>query len=426
MDEIRYIHAADLHLDASFVGIKKGIPQGSRLAAMLHEATFRALDNLTRLCWEVKPHFVVLAGDIYNQEERSIRAQLELRKACQKLGDMGIKVFIAHGNHDPCSSRFNKIEWPENVVIFGKKPESHTVEKNGELLALAHGVSHADSKVVDNLARMINRDDAKNCFQIGVLHCNVDGYGNDARYAPCSLSDLRDARLDAWALGHVHTARVLEESPLIAYSGCAQGLNINEKGPRGCYVVNARKDGDDWRCDAEFRALGPVRWESVALNISDIETMDALERKLDDYLENYRANCEDNVEGAIFQIRLEGSSHLDGALRENNIDADTFPAVARYSSSQPSLWIKDFEIATMPADGIDEILRRDDILGETARVAQNLLDNEEELEKCAAAALKPLFSQSSLKNLIPYPEPGQIRGILTYAEKICQDLLEKR
>ena len=42
-------------------------------------ATFTALERLFRFCEEKRPDFLVLAGDIYNQENYSAKAQLALR-----------------------------------------------------------------------------------------------------------------------------------------------------------------------------------------------------------------------------------------------------------------------------------------------------------------------------------------------------------
>lgn len=105
MDAIRYIHAADLHLDTPFQGLSRETAQGGHLARLLHDATFTALERLFRLCESEKPDFLVLAGDIYNQENYSVKAQLRLRDGCERLNRLGIRVFLAHGNHDPLDER---------------------------------------------------------------------------------------------------------------------------------------------------------------------------------------------------------------------------------------------------------------------------------------------------------------------------------
>lgn len=223
MDVIRYIHAADLHLDTPFQGLSREAAQGSHLGRLLHEATFTALERLFRFCETEKPDFLVLAGDIYNQENHSVKAQLKLRDGCERLKNLGIRVFLAHGNHDPLASRLAAVQWPDNVTVFGPEPSRHVLEKNGAPLAVIHGISHAKAKEGRNLARFFNRDSAHDCFQLGVLHYTVEGEAKADRYAPCSLEDLKSSGLDAWALGHVHERKTLCESPFIAYPGNGPG-----------------------------------------------------------------------------------------------------------------------------------------------------------------------------------------------------------
>lgn len=88
----------------------------------------------------------MLAGDIYNQENYSVKAQLRLRDGCERLNRLGIRVFLAHGNHDPLDSRLNAVEWPDNVTVFGPEPERHLLEKDGRPLAVVHGISHAKAR----------------------------------------------------------------------------------------------------------------------------------------------------------------------------------------------------------------------------------------------------------------------------------------
>ena len=86
MDAVRYVHAADLHLDVAFKGAVSQFEDVSRSGRQLWEATFTALERLVRLCERERPDFVVLAGDIYNEEDHSLRAQFALRDACKRLG----------------------------------------------------------------------------------------------------------------------------------------------------------------------------------------------------------------------------------------------------------------------------------------------------------------------------------------------------
>jgi DNA repair exonuclease SbcCD nuclease subunit len=160
MYPIRYVHAADLHLDAAFAGLShEADPQSGHLARLLHQATFTAMERLFALCERERPDFLVIAGDIYNQEDQSIRAQLRLRDACERLSAFGVRIFLAHGNHDPLPSRLHTLRLPSNVTVFGSAAESHAILREGEAVAFVHGISYEHAKEGRNLARAFQRRD---------------------------------------------------------------------------------------------------------------------------------------------------------------------------------------------------------------------------------------------------------------------------
>src|SRR4029453_15589199 len=111
-----------------------------------------------------------------------------------------------------------------------------------------------------------------------VLHTQVVGSrGADEHepYAPCDLPRLLASGHDYWALGHVHLRQCLSEAPAVHYSGNTQGRTHRESGPRGGLLVELERGA---RAQVEFRAFGPVRFETVS--VADIEGADSLERLL--------------------------------------------------------------------------------------------------------------------------------------------------
>ena len=143
MTACTFVHAADLHLDAPFRGLTARLSRPSPaqhqeqpLAHMAQNATFIALERLTATCLAVHADFLILAGDVYNSRESSLRARLALRDAFLTLEKAGIRVFLAHGNHDPLIEEDNAIPWPGNVTVFEGGISSHTVTRNGAPIGL--------------------------------------------------------------------------------------------------------------------------------------------------------------------------------------------------------------------------------------------------------------------------------------------------
>ncbi|MDR2055910.1 MAG: DNA repair exonuclease [Desulfovibrio sp.] len=421
MRALRYIHAADLHLDAPFLGVSRSL-QDSRLAGHLRGASLTALERLCALCEREKPDFLVIAGDIYNQETRSIRAQLALRDACERLRLSAIPVFLAHGNHDPLSSRLTAVRWPENAVFFGPEVTAHSVEREGETVALVHGISHERAEESRNLSRLFTRDATfGDCFQLGVLHATVEGQ-SALRYAPCTLTDLRESGLDAWALGHVHKQAVLSQRPFIAYSGNIQGLHVNEPGPRGCLVVSARHDGVEWVCGHVFHPLSPVQWVEVECDLEDAETPDEAEARLAEALSAAAAEAGMGCEALVARVALRGRTVLDGLLRQKTAQEDLAGRMQYLAGGRPGLWIKDMCCRTQAPRERD--MHRDDVLGEALRLAAALRADPASLGRLAGKALGPLYTHKRAARFLSVPPESELLSLLQEAETLCADSLE--
>ena len=59
-----------------------------------------------------------LLGDIYDGEDRSLRAQMKFQEGMEKLNEADIPVFISYGNHDHLGGRWTRFELPPNVHVF--------------------------------------------------------------------------------------------------------------------------------------------------------------------------------------------------------------------------------------------------------------------------------------------------------------------
>lgn len=425
--DIRYIHAADLHLDTPFMGLSR-LPVGDgRLGRLLQEATFTAMERLFRLCETDRPDFLVLAGDIYNEEHHSVKAQLRLCDGCRRLAKAGIPVFLAHGNHDPANSRLSAVQWPDNVTVLGTAVEQHVLMRGEKPLAVIHGVSHERSRESRNLARMFHRDPQHDCFQLGVLHCAVEDPSATDRYAPCTLDDLRDSDLDAWALGHVHERATLCEVPFIAYSGNTQGLHINEPGPRGCLRVTATPDvGGRYVCHAEFVRLGPVQWLTVKTDVEDVEHVDEVERRLTQDLEAAADATEPGCEALLTRLCLTGRTALDTMLREAGTREELTERLAHLQTGVPGVWITDIQAETAPLLDRSQYLEREDLLGEALRLTESLRKDQTALRSLAANALKPLYEHGQLRKILEKPDDLRLQALLREAERLCVDILEVR
>jgi DNA repair protein SbcD/Mre11 len=261
--DFKFIVAADIHLDSPLIGLSRyeGAP-----VDVLRGATREAFGNLINLAVEEKAAFVLISGDLYDGDWRDYNTGLFLSLQLARLREAGIRVFILHGNHDAESRITRSLRLPDNVrVLSSKQPETVLLEDLGVAI---HGQGFARRDEVRDLAEGYP-EAARRFFNIGMLHTALTGAAGHEPYAPCSLGTLQAKGYDVWALGHVHTRRILSDDPLILFPGNTQGRHARETGAKGCTLVTV----EDGRIRShEPRDLHVVRWEAISADVSGSAT----------------------------------------------------------------------------------------------------------------------------------------------------------
>ena len=131
---IRFIHTADLHLDSPFKGLKRVHPH---LYEDVYQSTFQAFNNIVNKALEEQVDFMLISGDIYDEENQSVKAQAYFRDQMGRLKTAGILVYLLHGNHDFLGRETLKLQLPDNVTVFGTDPQTEQLTtKSNEKVAI--------------------------------------------------------------------------------------------------------------------------------------------------------------------------------------------------------------------------------------------------------------------------------------------------
>lgn len=367
-----FVHAADLHLDTPFKGIGQVAP---RVAAALQDASLSAYDRLVTLCLERGAAFVVIAGDVYDGAERGIRAQIRFRDGLQRLSDAGIQSFVVHGNHDPVAGWNAVSTWPERATVFGTDAVgSVEVHRDGELLAVVHGISYWRRDVRENLALRFRRSPQR-AFQVGVLHCNVSGAaaGYDD-YSPCSVSDLCRAGLDYWALGHIHGRMVLSgrahaDEPWIVYPGNLQARSPkpSERGAKGAFVVSVEGERV---IDCNPVACDLIRFADVELDLSATSELDDVRNALDDLAAEQLAAADGR--SVVLRGRLVGRSELHQAFRRHGAVDELLAMLRSGSVTEPFCWWDRLEDLSAPPRELRPVGAGSDFASDLVRLTEEI------------------------------------------------------
>jgi DNA repair exonuclease SbcCD nuclease subunit len=415
MKPFRFIHAADLHLDAQFRGLSVDSPE---LGEQLRKSTFSAFENLVELCLQAQVDFLLVAGDVYNQQDRSLRAQLRFRDGLARLSERGICVYVVHGNHDPLGTFARSIKWPENVYFFeSDAPSFLTFAKEGQEAAIIHGASHLRSRETRNLASKFSREE-RDIFQIGLLHCNLTRNTGHEPYAPCAMNDLLKGGIDYWALGHVHEAGILAENPYIVYSGNIQGLDITETEPKGCYLAQVNSTGS---VELSFHALDVVRWVELEIDIESLKSVDQLEEAICTRIEDIQKN--EGQKALVCRIRVLGRGPLHEQIQDEQVQDDLLQLLREnFAAVEPFVWIKDIGLETAPNIDLQERRKHKDFLGEILSQAKDLRQMDNVQEFLNNEILRDLFGHRKMKKAWQSLSEQEIDELIRQAEILCVDL----
>ncbi len=323
MKQISFIHAADLHLDSPMAGLKT-LPDP--IFKRVRESTFQALKKLTDAAIEKKVDFVILAGDLFDGEDRSIKAQSRLQTEMLRLKKHRIPVYALHGNHDHLGGTWVKLEMPENVTIFSSKVEVKVLHTKSGAVVHLYGFSypkrHVLERKIEEYQLVAGAD-----FHIGILHGNLAGAREHGNYAPFTIKELLEKPFDYWALGHIHKRAILAKNPPIVYPGNIQGKSRKETGEKGCYFVTLTSA----EAKLEWIETAQIIWETASIDVQDAGSFQELLHICRNAVAAYRKTGKGtllnlslkNVQLEDFKERAAAFELLD-LLQENVENEDSF------------------------------------------------------------------------------------------------------
>lgn len=371
MSSFKFLHAADVHLDAPLVGLARypGAPVED-----MRRSTRRAFTNLVDLALAEEVDFLVVAGDLFDGAGRDYHTALFMSSEASRLRDAGIPLLIASGNHDAASVLTKQLRLPENVTVFPTGDPKSVVLEN--VPVVVHGQGFARREVFDSLAAAYPtaRPDLLN---VGVLHTSVDGRQGHAGYAPCTLAELQAKGYDYFALGHVHSREVLCEEPWIVFSGCTQGRHIRETGAKGATLVTV--DGDAIAA-IEQRDLDVVRWALI-----EIPTPGADEDEMFARAHNAVASAAADSETRLVAIRLviSGETPLHRTVvAERERMLNEFRAVVT-DAAVGQAWLERVKFETRAPVDVTRLMARDDAVGGLLRTLRALPTDQPALTELA-------------------------------------------
>ncbi len=219
---------------------------------------------------------VILTGDVVDKDNKFYEAYAALARGVQRLVERDIPVFAVAGNHDfDVFPRLAAEIDGFRLLGAGGQWQETVLELDGRDAIRIVGRSFRAVHERDNPLTDLHLAD-RSMPTVGLLHCDVDAAGS--RYAPVARAELAALSVDAWLLGHIHKPQVISPSgPLVLYPGSPQGLNVNETGPHGPWLIEVEPGRPP---AASHLPLAPLRWEHLDVPLNDLDEPEAFDQTI--------------------------------------------------------------------------------------------------------------------------------------------------
>jgi len=314
----RFVHTADIHLDSPLQSLSLRDPE---IAELIGIAMRQSFSRTVDLCLDERVDALMIAGDLYDRELRSMKSGAFFSQEMRRLDAAGIRVFIIKGNHDAESVVTKRLALPENVHVFTGRAEAVPIEGRD---VVVHGVSFAQAHIADSLLPKYKPPLPGN-VNIGLLHTSLSGSAAHDVYAPCGLVDLTGHGFDYWALGHIHQRQIHASGPAtVVMAGIPQGRHINEGGAKSVSLVEILEDGT---IRVHERFTGIAQFERVAVDVAGVEDWSQILRRIETAL----GEAADAAKAGHLVARLEILGRTPLAMRLRR-DLDVLIEEARQSA----------------------------------------------------------------------------------------------
>ncbi len=376
MDKIRFVHAADLHLDTPFRGLSAW---NEDLASSLKDATFKSFSRIIDVCLSEDVDFLIVSGDIFDGESKSLAAQIRFVNELKRLSEKGIEAYLACGNHDPLESWLESMQMPEHVHRFGGSAvEVMSHKKNGKPVADIYGISYPRKEVTENLAAGFIRKSDPAPLSVAVLHGTVGAPGPHQNYAPFSMDQVAGKGFDYWALGHIHKHQVLRQQfPAVVYPGNPQGRDFGETGPKGCCLVEAAPGEPP---SIQFIPCQVIQFGEIEVDLTGESNIGALSSKLDEAIGNMRMG--DLKSSHIIRLQYTGRTPLHRQLAAPGEAAGLKEHFNQGQTDRSSfVWIDRIDIQTRPDIDLEQIRNRNDFIAAILKTIEDAGEDSQKLSE---------------------------------------------
>ena len=342
---------ADLHLDSPFKGLF-GLPEQN--LKKIRESTFEAFDKIVHKAVEEKPDFLLIVGDIYDGENRSLQAQRRFQTAMETLFHHNIPVILSYGNHDHLSGSWTRFALPSNVYELPAETSIVQLKIRGQQVNV-YGFSYGERHVTTAMTDTYPVAQDPSTIHIGMLHGSEASDTTHAVYAPFKKEQLLEKNYHYWALGHIHKRQHLHQHPPIVYPGNIQSRHRKEQGVKGFYDVTLSQT----EVDLTFVPTSAVVYNTVEVDCGDIVHANELLTKCEEALAINRQE----YGASVVELHLSNIDEQAASLFEH-ASVEAWLETIREAEEQvePMCWVQKLTLDTSTVTTYEPTVATDSVI----------------------------------------------------------------
>jgi DNA repair exonuclease SbcCD nuclease subunit len=298
MRRIKFLHCADIHLDAPFSSL--GSSEGK--AAARRQDLKDVVERIVKTAEAYKADLIIVSGDLYEHDyvrKSTINYvnNLFMQIPC-------IDVFLLPGNHDPfiTNSYYNSFKWSPNVHILSQDNVPVHLEAMG---VWVYGIGFDDFSggrpEISNI-KPVDSD----CINILLAHGTVDMNIGRECYNPMESNELAALGMDYVALGHFHNRLDDAGGMGIIYNpGCPEPMGFDEAGEHGVFLGTIEKENRlVKKLELEFIKTNKKLYTNIDVKVDGCHTNEQVIARINQSI----PAC--GLDNTLFSVALKGYASL--------------------------------------------------------------------------------------------------------------------
>jgi len=353
-DPIKFVHASDFHLDRPISGLAE-IPK--HLLKTLASAPYEAAQRVFDFALTERVDFVLLSGDLFEEDSGSARAPSFLLNNFEKLAERGIYVYWCAGETDHPDRWPSSIKLPETVITFSSSVVEQVEHfRNDKPIATITAAGFSPK----------GRHSEKFSGPVG------PGLNIALTHGEFESSNLKADNIQYWALGGRHKAKRLDRSgSVVAWPGTTQGRNPKESGACGFNYVRVDSSG---KIKVQHNCCDRVRWLPQKIAITENVGMHELKDVLAERALKIISDTTDQIVLTRWFLATEGN--FNPRIRKEEWVSEVLEWLRdEFGRGDKGLWSTKVEVDTpksLPIEWYEE----DTILGEYLRAVGRYQSDE--------------------------------------------------